>query len=253
MISTRRLYLENTQMPLIWRCVGFCLTLNALVAATFASVARPYLVPTISFIGPSIVLSQPVFYIYLILWLATALCGVPMMLGVRNKFWPAFALIAMSILGVLEYTSISCTFIMITYCYLIALLFDRRDASLTPRLLQVAISAVYLSSAIHKIHPEWLNGETMLSILRGGWNVYPLWAPLLKALNINTIGAQFLSVFTVVYEILLPVGLWFARTRRIALIAGVLFHIGLTVFLSGIIPFLPTMLTGYLAFFKNKA
>lgn len=238
-------------MPLIWRCVGACLFVNALVAATFAAAAKPYLVPTMSFIGPSIALSQNVFNCYVMLWVATACLGLPMLFGSRRIIWPLTAVVAMLLLGMFEYTSITCSFVIMTICYLGALVFDRPGPSPAARLIQIAITACYVISALHKIHPEWLNGGTMTSIMQGGWNVYPAWVPMFKALNITRPAAEFLSIGTIIFESLLPLGLWLPKTRKLAAVLGFLFHLSLTVLLFGIIPFFPTMMTGYLAFFKN--
>jgi len=254
MSRTSWLYLENGYMPWIWRGVGFCLTLNALVAASFAATARPYFVPPLSIYGPAIALSHTAFNIYIFFWLGAAFAGFPMMFGSRRKFWPAFGAVSMIVLGLMEYTTITCSFIVVTLCYLLALLFDKKDEpNPTARLIQIACTWCYIASGLHKIHPEWLSGETMIQIFHQGWNVYPGWMPILDGLNISLPVAQFLSIFTVIFEIGLGVALWVPKVRKLAAIGGILFHASLTLLLSGIIPFMPTMLVGYLAFFKNKA
>jgi hypothetical protein len=246
------LYLENKYMPLIWRLVGFCLIINGLVATTFAATSRPYLVTPLPFIGPAIILPETGLQVYVFLWLGTAACGFPMLFGSRKKAWPALGLLLMCALGALEYMSILCTYIIMTICYLVCLLFDRKGPSPAARLIQIAVAWCYFASAIHKIHPEWLNGDTMYQLFHAHHALYPMWVPLIDSINVSKQFAQFLSFFTIAWEMLLPIGMLVPRTRKLFLILGVLFHVFMTALLAGILPFMPTMLTGYFAFIGNK-
>jgi hypothetical protein len=239
-------------MPLIWRGVGLLVMMNGFVATTFAAKGQPYLVSALPPAGPAFILAPAAYYLYIILWLATAVCGLPMLLGSRLKFWPLLAVIGMCILGAMEYTSLQPTYEPLTIIFLFALLFDRKGPSPTARIMQITTSFVYVMSVAHKIHPEWLGGYTVYQLFNSGHLTWPFLNPFLQSLHVTLPVAQVIAILTLFGEFGLAVSFWFEKTRKWGLIIGVLFHIGLTSFLSWIFQFIVTMMVGYLSFLGNK-
>jgi hypothetical protein len=108
----------------------------------------------------------------------------------------------------------------------------RLGPTLPRRLLQLQISAIYLSSGIGKLlDPDWRGGQTNLVRFQGGLRValergfdLPQWyadfvsSPLVASLTAK--GAISLELF-------LAVGLWLPRTRAFALWAGAVFHVAI--------------------------
>jgi hypothetical protein len=93
------------------------------------------------------------------------------------------------------------------------------------RLLQIQMAVIFLSAGLYKLGTEaWFDGTAMYYVSRlddyfGRFPV-PTWifdSPWAVAL---------LTWSVVAGELLIPVFIWFRETRRIALIAAVLFHLG---------------------------
>jgi hypothetical protein len=259
---TRFLEQHNALMPAIWRCVGVCLVGNSLISASYAATAQPYLVPSLRQVADFLQLPEAAYAVYILLWLACAICGIAMVCGSRRKIFPGFAAITIALLGAMEYTTILCSYIVVELLYLIALLFDETahksnadsepTGSPTPALMQVAVSSCYVWSVLQKLHPEWLSGATMMQVFRDGWELRGPFVPFVTGLHIGEPIAVVLSLGALVFELFLAAGLWFERTRKITAIAGCAFHLGLTFMFFGIEMFMPVMLTGYLAFFRNS-
>jgi hypothetical protein len=106
---------------------------------------------------------------------------------------------------------------------------ERRAPTFARRLFQIQVSLVYLSSACGKLlDPEWRGGQVLL--LRFA-SVLPFWADrgvrLPSSLGVLLSSALFASLaakIAIGTELFIALGLWFPRTRRLALWVGVLFH-----------------------------
>jgi hypothetical protein len=131
------------------------------------------------------------------------------------------------------------------------------------RLIQLQYSLVYFYSALHKLHPTYLRGEVLAMhlgpqvtsgssgrLLRG--ILEPDALARLQSLAQDPRTMIVPAVLTVVLELFLPFGLWFRRTRGIAMLCGVLFHLGIALTM-GIYAFSVAMLAGYLLFLEPDA
>ncbi len=109
------------------------------------------------------------------------------------------------------------------------------------RLIQVQVCIVYVYAAFHKLNMGYLSGYVLEGFLgklfltgRPGIIFTALLPePFLASLKEFVLSAQALqalSVLTVVFELGLPLTLWFRKTRPIALTLGIGFHLG--IFLS---------------------
>ena len=117
------------------------------------------------------------------------------------------------------------------------------------RLFQIQTTLVYVGAAWSKLMgSEWRDGIAMwyISRLDDAWGKFPLPDFLFDSLP----WIHLLTWATLVVEPLLPLGLWFPRTRWLALGAAVLFHLSLEytmnlflfhwLMLVGLIPFVAT-------------
>ena len=117
------------------------------------------------------------------------------------------------------------------------------------RLFQIQTTFVYVGAAWSKLSgSEWRDGIAMWYVTRlnDAWGKYPLPDFLFDSLP----AIHLLTWGTLVFETLLPIGLWFPRTRGLALIVAVLFHLSLEytmnlflfhlLMLVGLLPFLAT-------------
>jgi hypothetical protein len=97
------------------------------------------------------------------------------------------------------------------------------------RLFQIQVSLVYLSSACGKLlDADWRGGQVLRLRFE---SVAPFWAargialpmPVASLLS-SPLFAAFAAKIAISTELFLALGLWFPRTRRLALWVGVLFH-----------------------------
>lgn len=99
---------------------------------------------------------------------------------------------------------------------------DRRRASWWPTfLLALQLTMVYLYAAVQKLRGPALRGATVDWQLNGPAVDHITWSGLPQALNL--LGGT--------AEVFCAIGLWFAITRRPALVVGIILHIGILAFL----------------------
>lgn len=93
-----------------------------------------------------------------------------------------------------------------------------------PHLLRVQLTLVYAFAVITKLNETYLSGSELYAsmVQHSAWQA---------AVGVDPAPAFLISVAaaSIVVEAFLAVGLWFARTRRAALVVGVCFHVGLVV------------------------
>jgi hypothetical protein len=122
-------------------------------------------------------------------------------------------------------------------------------SSIAPlRLLRFQVALIYLNAGIWKIfNPYWRNGSAVHYVVQS--NVYrrlPHGMPLAfdQVVSLLTYG-------TLAWELSFAFLLLFARTRRIALIVGILIHLGMLLTIE-VGPFHFIMLASYLAFLEPE-
>jgi hypothetical protein len=94
---------------------------------------------------------------------------------------------------------------------------SRPVASWTLALIMLQTSIVYGFSAVTKLNDEFLTGEVLAGVLRGGVVPFP------EALRTPEVLGP-LAVMTVLVEAFLAFGLWIPRLRRIAYVLGIGLH-----------------------------
>jgi len=141
---------------------------------------------------------------------------------------------------------------------IIASLLGSQQTLTFQRLIQVQVCIVYLYAAFHKLNMGYLSGAVLdyylFDIFRTGRPGIILTAlfpdPFLSSLSDFVLGAQtlmMLSVLTVVFELGLPLALWFRKTRPIAIILGIGFHLGIFIGMD-VLNFSLVMTATYLLF-----
>lgn len=113
-------------------------------------------------------------------------------------------------------------------------------------LIQVCI--IYLFAGLHKLQGEvWLNGTALYYILNSSdFSPYSFG----KLLSSYPIFVYFSTWFTLVFQLVFPVLVWFTRTRKIVLLLGIVLHLGIFI-LMRIDNFSFIMLACYTVFFTD--
>ncbi|RKO25580.1 hypothetical protein D7Z96_07215 [Pseudarthrobacter phenanthrenivorans] len=109
-------------------------------------------------------------------------------------------------------------------------------------LIKAQITTVYAWTAVAKINPQYLSGEVLGTYLQP-------WAPIPDEI------LPIVAVSSILAEVFLAVGLWIARTRRAAFVAGAALHIGIVVLLQNpapLIGFAVLMAAGYVLFAAGR-
>lgn len=110
---------------------------------------------------------------------------------------------------------------------------------------QLQVCIVYLSAGILKLNgPLWQKGMALYYILQVDSYTHPIFHHLIQAVPA---AAMVGTYFTLAFQYLFPVFVWFRRTRYWALLAGVALHMGIS-FVMGLFLFGLVMCTMYLMF-----
>jgi hypothetical protein len=119
-----------------------------------------------------------------------------------------------------------------------------RSSSAPLRLIRFQVALIYLNAGIWKIfNPHWRNGSAVHYVVQS--NIYRR-LPHGMPLAFDDV-VSLLTYATLAWELSFAFLLLFARTRRIALVAGILIHLGMLVTIE-VGPFHFVMLASYLAF-----
>lgn len=83
------------------------------------------------------------------------------------------------------------------------------------RMIQVQLCITYVFAALHKLHPAYLDGGVLDSLMKEG---------VLPALDLPLPVLTTLAGLSVAIELALPIALWFEKTKLPAIAVGVVFH-----------------------------
>jgi hypothetical protein len=114
-------------------------------------------------------------------------------------------------------------------------------------LIRVELALIYFLSGYDKLMSEaWQSGAAVYSIINLNFYYNSLFSLQLSE-------SQFLVIswITVLFELVFPLGVWFEKTRPYFLIAGIIFHLTIIIFL-GLIDFGVLMIISYLIFLPFK-
>jgi HTTM domain len=128
------------------------------------------------------------------------------------------------------------------------------------RLIMVQICLIYFLAGVQKINPAFLDGRVLGDELSstvqhwGRWGIVLPWGNTVIQLQDVMMTPNVLmaaSIATLLLELVLPVTLWFPRTRVASFIAGIGFHLFIG-FLMGISQFSIAMIGGYFLFLEPE-
>ena len=113
-------------------------------------------------------------------------------------------------------------------------------------LFRFQMGLIYVGSAWEKLNgPDWIDGSALYYISRLDDNFSH--GPIVDSLFGSLAVCRLLTWGTLAVEILVPILLWFAGTRRLGIVLGVLFHVGLAMTMN-LFLFPWIMIVGLLAF-----
>ncbi|MFN0007176.1 MAG: HTTM domain-containing protein [Planctomycetota bacterium] len=116
-------------------------------------------------------------------------------------------------------------------------------------LLRFQMGLIYVGSAWEKLNgSDWIDGSALYYVSRLDDNFSH--GPILDSVFSSLAVCRFLTWGTLAIEILLPILLWFAGTRRLGILLGVLFHLALGMTMN-LFLFPWVMIIGLLAFLET--
>jgi hypothetical protein len=123
---------------------------------------------------------------------------------------------------------------------------DERGPLTTQRLIALMLATMYFWAAIDKLRAPFLNGEELGRLVLyyytdSDWPAWPAFQPLMAVFGVGT----------VLLELALAFGLWFARTRVPLVLAGVALHVGIY-FTLEVYTFTVSTVLLYIAFFPPQ-
>ena len=120
---------------------------------------------------------------------------------------------------------------------------------LPQRLIAVQITATYLGVGWQKLMlPAWQSGKVLVYGFMGRWATAPAWAIARWNLPLWFYDANVWLIK--VFELTIPFGLWFRRTRWWYFLAGTLFHVGIAILLD--IWWFVALIPSYIVFFEPE-
>jgi uncharacterized membrane protein len=249
-------YLTPGLIKPVRRLTGLC-SLIALVLVGYWTwcygngLAIPYCVPAWRFQDRLLIVPMPPQWLFLVIFAVAGLSCLRLMFGSRNNLFVCLVLIALGYFGSRELSGVTRSWVIVDFCYLLALLFDRSGPSCARRLIQISVFFCYFYSAVQKLFfADFVNGSSLAAYLEGGEMVRPFFLPFLQSFKLPLAVWEAVSWLTIAFELYLAVALFLKTQRKAALVLGTIFHVTIVIFLN-IMTFSLVMLTGYLAFIDS--
>jgi hypothetical protein len=228
------LYLPNSFIGLTRRLVGVEALLVLVVVWVWSHGGPgPTNVPAWR-IGPHLLhLPLPPEPITSALFTLAAFSALAMFLGSAFKVWPLILFCFIGYFSSIDWMASGCHFIVLEWLMLFAFLLESPGRSPTRRLIQVSTVLCYFYTSTQKVlFPDFVAGWSFETMFSDGWSLGAAWRGILPVEHFGHGFWVFFSLFTIVAEYLLAFGLVFPRTRRLTLLVGILFHLGIAIFLN---------------------
>lgn len=139
----------------------------------------------------------------------------------------------------------------------VEVLFGRARPATAQRLIQMQVCVVYFLAGLQKLHPSYLWGEVLWDKVAAelardsSGEVFEALAPTLPDKLVTSPWPwPAMAISTVLLELLLPIGLWFPRTRAACVVLGLGFHASIA-FIMDINVFSYAMMASYLLFLPS--
>ena len=183
--------------------------------------------------------------------------AIAMVLNRHRPFMPLLMSMALAYCCSRDYLIASWHWILLDFIFLFALgLATPGRKSPTRRIIQIAIVGCYLFGVMHRaLYPDFLSGLTFKQFFADGFacNDWCKSTVMQIASGMSDTAWQAMALITLVGEVGIGLGLCFKRTRMMAVILGLILHLGITVVMEPLLLlFTIDMFVGYLAFFDGK-
>jgi hypothetical protein len=183
-------------------------------------------------------------------FIAYGLCCIALVLDCKQKFFAALPVLVLAYYGSRDWMAAGFHFDVLLWIMFVALLFDHEGRNPCRRIVQVSVAACYFYAGLSKIlFPDFINGCSFESIFNDGQS----WASFFHPQPMPRTWWLVFSWLTILGELFLPVALFVKKTRRIALISAVIFHMGIALLLDQfLLNFTWVMWAGLVAFADKK-
>ena len=248
------LYLPNSFLGLTRRLVGLEAMLVLVVVWVWSHGGPgPTNVPAWR-IGPHLLhLPLPPDPVTPALFALAAFSALAMFFGSAFKLWPLILFCVIGYFSSIDWMASGCHFIVLEWLMLFALLLESPGRSPTRRLIQVSTILCYFYTSMQKVlFPDFVAGWSFETMFGDGWSLGSVWRGVLP---VEQFGHGFwlsFSLFTIVIEYLLAFGLIFPRTRRLTVVTGILFHLGIAIFLNKFITIFSIVMWACLSTFIDE-
>lgn len=195
---------------------------------------------------------EPEHSLSLLIWTLYFFASASLAAGLGGRWMPAFIFLVWLYYQSLERCVFQLSFVNLLAFYLVALSINREPRSLSRFLIQLAVSASYIFSALQKLHPEFISGLTLQDILGRGYLLRPELLPAIHWLAAPRWFSDLCGYLFVLAETFIGFGLWFEKTRNYAVFTGVILHSVLSLLIPASELLAPVIWTGYLAFFEKR-
>ncbi len=248
-----KLYLPNGYLSQIRRLIGLWLLGILPIEFHYCFYEPPYRVPGMRFGLWALELPAAPIWLEGFLWFAYLLSALWLLLGSKSRIVALVPAVVLAYFGLQERLAFGCSYTIMLFIYLVALLFYKEPLSVSRRIIQFGVSICYFFAAANKLFPDFISGETLNEIFNHGWMLKSIWHPLAAKFVTPPIMLTAMSLAAPAAEAFIALGLWHRKTRVYAVITGILLHAGIFIFIDDVDVFAAVMLTGYLAFFDKPA
>lgn len=217
----------------------------------------PYIVPAWRFGTAFLELPALPPLVQITVFSAYFLAGLWLLFGKFHRFPVIILASVIAYYGSRDLMASHMSFVVLTFTYLISLLFaDLKKPSCARRLIQINLTLCYFYSDFWKVlFPPFMAGESFQAEFADGWALKEMWVPFVTSVNPPLVFWQAFSWLTILVEGFIVAGLWIPGLRMAAAITGVILHGGIAVVMDKdhiLTIFSLIILTGYLAFFDRK-
>ena len=216
----------------------------------------PYRIPTWRFGDFLLELPVPDGMILNSIFIVTMLLTVALIFGVKRKLFVVIPTIVLTYFISCDLAALRPHYITMAYIFMVALCFHREGTdSLTRRIIQLGIATCYGFASIQRLlASDHLTGLSFKYTVGTGWACNDLFKSLFQNLyDVSWLWSPF-TISVLLLEVFLTFAFFFKKTRKIALVLGLLLHLSIAFTMTPFLVFYSLiMITGYLAFFEGKA
>ena len=215
----------------------------------------PYRIPTWRFGDFLLELPVPDGVILNAIFIVTMLFTGALIFGVKRKIFVVIPTMVLTYLISCDLAALRPHYVTMAYIFMVALCFHREGApSITRRIIQLGIASCYGFASIQRLFAsDHLTGLSFKYTVGSGWACNELFKGFFQNLySVDWLWSP-ITIAVLSLELFLTFAFFFKKTRKIALVLGLLLHISIAITMTPFLAFYSLiMITGYLAFFEGK-